>query len=149
MKISFSGILGGLICIGIGCIFLAGTWGSYANYNRLQAYDGLTVGKITKKYFQKAADGSGNYYLDYSFLPAARNKISSKSVIDKQQWDMLEVGDTMEIRYDQSNPTRSIPMYGGSPSLVLAFFMLILGTVFIIFGGSRFFYSFHKRKTCK
>ncbi len=149
MKSSFSGIFWGLICIGIGCVFLAGTWGSYANYNRLQAYDGRTVGKITKKYFQKAADGSGNYYLDYSFLPAARNKISSKSVIDKQQWDMLRVDDTMEIRYDPSNPNLNVPMYGGSPSLVMAFFMLILGTVFLLFGGSRFFNSFHKRKTYK
>ena len=149
MKISFSGIFWGLICIGIGCFFLAGTWGSYINYNRLQEYGGRTVGNITKKHFQKAADGSGNYYLDYWFLSAAGSKISASSLIDKQQWDMLKVGDTMEIRYDQSNPTRNIAMYGGSPSLILAFFMMVLGTVFIIFGGSRFFNSFYKRKNCK
>jgi uncharacterized membrane protein len=60
---------------------------------------------------------------------------------------MLQVDDTMEIRYDQSHPHRNIPMYGGSPSLVLALFMLVLGAVFMLFGGSRFFNSFHKRKT--
>jgi hypothetical protein len=149
LKISFSGIFWGLICICIGCFFLAGTWGSYLNYNRLQEYSGRAVGKITDKHFQKATDGSGNYCLDYWFLSAAGSKISAGSVIDKQQWDMLQVGDTMEIRYDQSNPNRNITMSGGSPSLVLAFFMLVLGTVFIIFGGSRFLNSFHKRKTCK
>jgi hypothetical protein len=148
LKISLSGIFWGLICIGIGCFLLAGTWGSYSDYNRLQEYSGRAIGHITKKHFQTAADGSGNYYLDYWFLPAAGGKISVSSVLAKQQWDILQVDDTMEIRYDQSNPNRNIPMYGGSPSLVMAFFMLVLGTVFILFGGSRFFNSFHKRKTC-
>ena len=148
MKASFSGIFFGFICVGIGCFFLAGTWGAYLDYNRVQEYSGRASGHITKKHFQTAADGSGNYYLDYWFLPVAGSKINASSVIDKQQWDMLKVGDTMEIRYDQSNPNRSIPMYGGSPSLVMAFFMLVMGTVFMLFGGSRFFNSFHKRKTC-
>jgi hypothetical protein len=147
LKISFSGIFWGSICICLGCILLAGTWGSYSDYNRLQKYSGRAIGHITKKHFQKATDGSGNYYLDYWFLPAAGSKISVSSVIAKQQWDMLQVDDTMEIRYDQSNPNRNIPMYGGSPSLVMAFFMLVLGTVFMLFGGSRFCNSFHKRKT--
>ena len=148
MKISFSGIFFGLICICIGCFFLAGTWGSYLDNNRLQEYSGRAIGHITKKHFQTTTDGSGNYYLDYWFLSAAGSKMSVSSVTAKQQWDMLQVDDTMEIRYDQSNPNSNIPMYGGSPSLVLAFFMLVLGVVFILFGGSRFFNSFHKRKTC-
>ena len=147
MKISFSGIFWGSICICLGCILLAGTWGSYSDYNRLQNYSGRAIGHITKKHFQTAADSSGNYYLDYCFLPAAGGTISVSSVIAKQQWDMLQVNDTMEIRYDQSDPNRNIPMYGGSPSLVMAFFMLVMGTVFLLFGGSRLFNSFHKRKT--
>lgn len=126
---------------------LAGTWGSYSDYNRLQKYSGRAIGHITKKHSQKAADSSGNYYLDYWFLPADGSKISVSSVTAKQQWDLLQVDDTMEVRYDQSNPHRNIPMYGGSPSLVMAFFMLVLGTVFLLFGGSLFFNSFHKRKT--
>ena len=144
MKISFSGIFFGLICISIGFFLLAGTWGSYLDYNRLQKYSGRAIGHITKKHFQTAADSSGNYYLDYWFLSATGNKISVSSVIAKQQWDMLQVDDTMEIRYDQSDPNRNIPMYGGSPSLIMAFFMLILGAVFMFFGSSRFFNSFHK-----
>jgi hypothetical protein len=149
LKISFSAFFWGSICICIGCFLLAGTWGSYSDYNRLQKYSGRATGHVTKKHLQKATDGSGNYYLDYWFLPATGSKISASSVIDKQQWDMLQVDDTMEIRYDPSNPNRNIPMYGGSPSLVMAFFMLVLGTVFMLFGGSRFFNSFHKRKTYK
>jgi hypothetical protein len=148
LKISFSGIFWGSICIGIGCFLLAGTSGSYSDYNRLQTYSERAMGHITKKHFQTTTDGSGNYYLDYWFLPAAGSKISVSSVTAKQQWDMLQLDDTMEIRYDQSNPHRNIPMYRGSPSLVLAFFMLVLGAVFILFGGLRFFNSFHKRKTC-
>ena len=144
MKISFSGILGGSICICIGCFLLAGTWGSYLDYNRLQKYSGRAIGHITKKHFQTAADSSGNYYVDYWFLSATGTKISVSSVIAKQQWDILKADDTMEIRYDQSNPNHNIPMYGGSPSLVMAFFMLVLGAVFMFFGSSRFFNSFHE-----
>jgi hypothetical protein len=148
LKISFSGIFWSLICICIGCFLLAGTWGSYLDYNRLQEYSGRAIGHITKKHFHTAADGDGIFYLDYWFLPAAGSKISVSRVIARQQWDMLRVDDTMEIRYDQSNPHRNIPMYGGSPSLVMALFMLVMGAVFILFGGSRLFNSFHKRKTC-
>jgi hypothetical protein len=86
--------------------------------------------------------------MDYWFMPSGGSRISSSSVIAKQQWDVLKVDDTLEIRYDQSNPNRNIPMYGGSPSLVFAFFMLVLGAVFMLFGGSRFLNSFPKRKSC-
>ena len=135
MKISFSGIFWGFICIVIGCFFLAGTWGAYLEYNRIQEYSGRASGYITKKHFLTAADGSGNYYLDYWFVPANGSKISTSSGIAKQQWDTLQVNDNLEIRYDQSNPNRNIPMYGGSPSLVFAFFMLVLGGVFLLFGS--------------
>ena len=146
MKASFSGIFWGLISIGIGCFFLAGTWGVYLDYNRVQEYSGRASGQVTKKHFQTTADGSGNYYLDYSFVPAAGSKISATSSISKQQWDTLQVNDNLEIRYDPSNPNHSIPMYGTSPSLVWAFFMLVLGAVFMVFGCSRFLTSFKKQK---
>jgi hypothetical protein len=146
VKTSFSGIFFGFICMGIGCFFLAGTWGSYLDYNRIQDYSGRASGQVTKKHFQTAADGSGNYYLDYWFVPSAGSKISTSSGISKQQWDTLQVNDNLEIRYDPSNPNRNIPMYGGSPSLVLAFFMLVLGAVFLVFGVLRFIASFKKER---
>lgn len=146
MKISISSILISVICIGIGCLLLAGTWASYSEYSRLQNYSGTASGRITKKHFQTTADGGANYYLDYWFLSAAGHKISVSSIISKPQWDMLQVNDLLEIRYDKSDPNRNLPMHGGSPSLIFAFFMLVMGAVFVIFGGSRLFYSFHKPK---
>jgi hypothetical protein len=142
LKASFSGIIIGFISVGVGCFFLAGTWGAYSDYNRVQEYSGRASGQVTKKHFQTTADGSGNYYLDYCFSPSAGNKISTSSGISKQQWDTLQVNDNLEIRYDPSNPKRNIPMYGASPSLVWAFFMLLLGAVFMVFGVSRFLTSF-------
>ena len=147
MKVSFSGIFGGLICIGIGFFLLSGTWGAYSEYKRVQDYSGRAIGNITKKHFKLASDGSGNYYIDYWFMSSASSKISASSIIAKQKWDILKVDDTLEIRFDQSNPNRNIPMYGGSPSLVFAFFMLVMGAVFMLFGGSSIFNSFHKRKS--
>ena len=147
MKISFSGIFWGLICAGVGLFFLVGSWGFYAEYKRVQDYEGRAIGHITNKNFKLGSDGGGNYYIDYWFMPSAGSKISATSIIGKPQWDILRVDDTLEIRYDQSNPNRNILMYGGSPSLVFAFFMLVLGTVFMLFGGSRFYNSFHKQKS--
>ena len=147
MKISFSGIFWGFICVCVGCFFLAGTWGAYLDYNRAKEYSGRASGHVTKKHFQTAADGGGNYYLDYWFVRSDGSKISATSVISKQQWDILQVNDNLEIRYNPSNPIHNIPLYGGGPSLVFAFFMLVLGIVFLIFGVLRFPASF--KKECK
>ena len=100
-----------------------------------------------KSIFRTAADGGGNYYVDYWFMSSAGRKISASSIIAKQQWDMFQVDDTMEIRFDPSNPNRNIPMYGGSPSLIWAFFMLVMGAVLMFFGVSRFLTSFKKQKS--
>jgi hypothetical protein len=144
LKTSFSGIFWVFVCLGIGCFFLAGTWGVYSDYNRVQDYSGQAKGQVTKKHVQAAADGSGNYYLDYWFVPANGSIINATGSISKQQWEALQVDDTLEIRYDPSSPKRNIPMYGGSPSLIMAFFMLVLGMVFMAFGCSRFLTSFKK-----
>ena len=144
MKVSFSGIFWGLICIGIGLFLLAGSWGSYTEYRRIEDYNGRAIGHITNKHSKLGSDGGGNYYVDYWFMSSVGSKISSSSIIAKQQWDILKVDDTLEIRFDQSNPQRNIPMYGGSPSLIYSFFMLVLGAVFMIFSGSRIINSFRK-----
>lgn len=144
LKISFSGVFWGLVCIGVGVFFLYGTWGSYSAYQRVQDYEGRAIGHLTNKHFQLGSDGGGNYYIDYWFMVPSGSKITAGSIIAKQQWDILKVEDTLEIRYDRSNPGLNIPMSGGSPSLVFAFFMLILAAVFMLFGGLRFFNSFKK-----
>ena len=147
LKTSFSGIIFSFISVGIGVFLLAGSWGAYLEYNRVQEYSARASGQVTKKHFQTAADGVGNYYLDYWFVPSAGSKISTSSSISKQQWETLQVNDNLEIRYDPSNPNRSIPMYGSNPSLVFAFFTLVLGAVFIAFGCSRFLTRFKKKKS--
>ena len=144
MKISFSRVLWGVICLGVGLFFLAGSWGFYAEYQRVQNYEGRAVGHITNKHFKLGSDGGGNYYVDYWFMPSANSKISATGMIAKQQWEILKVDDTFEIRYDRSNPNLNIPMYGGSPSLVFSFFMFILGAVFILFGSLRLVSGFKK-----
>lgn len=149
MKVSYSGIFWGVICVAVGFFFLAGSWGSYAEHNRVQNYEGRAVGHITKKHFKLGSDGGGNYSIDYWFMPSEGSKISATGIIAKQQWDMLNVNDTFEIRFNQSDPDKNIPMYGGSPSLVFAFFMLVLGSVFVIFGAPRLMNSVKKSSRSK
>lgn len=144
MKVSFSGIILGLICAGMGFFLLSGSWSAYAEYKRVQGYEGRAIGHVTNKHFKRGSDGGGNYYIDYWFMSSAGSKISASGTIAKQQWDVLQVDDAMEIRYDQSDPNRNIYMYGGSPSLVFASLMLVMGLVFMIFGCLRFVKSFRK-----
>lgn len=146
MKSSLPGIIFGFICVGIGFFFLAGSYYAYLDYTRVQKYSGRASGQVTKKYSLIASDGSGNYYLDYSFVSSAGSKINASSSIAKQQWDTLRVGDALEIRYDLSDHNRSIPMYGGSPSLIFAFFIFVLGGVFLVFGASRLMENFKRQK---
>ncbi|MGD0021117.1 MAG: DUF3592 domain-containing protein [Smithellaceae bacterium] len=140
------GIIFGFICVGIGFFFLAGSYYAYLDYTRVQKYSGRASGQVTKKYSLIASDGSGNYYLDYSFVSSAGSKINASSSIAKQQWDTLHVGDALEIRYDLSDHNRSIPMYGGSPSLIFVFFIFVLGGVFLVFGASRLMENFKRQK---
>ncbi|MBN1474981.1 MAG: DUF3592 domain-containing protein [Syntrophaceae bacterium] len=144
MKVSISGVFLGLICAGIGYFLLSGSWSAYTEYKRVQDYRGQAIGHVTNKHFKRGSDGGGNYYMDYWFMSSAGTKISATSSIGKQQWDVLRVDDTMEIRYDQSDPRRNICMSGDSPSIIFAFFMLLMGTVFIIFGCLRLAKSFRK-----
>jgi len=124
--------------------FLAGGWWSYSEYKHVQDYSWKAIGHITAKHFKLGSDGGGNYYMDYWFMSSSGIKINSSSIIAKQQWDMLKIGDTTEIRYDPSNPNRNIPMCGGSPSLIYAFFMLVLAAVFMLFGTLRIISGFRK-----
>jgi hypothetical protein len=147
LKVSLSGIITSLISICVGIFLLLGSWGAYLDFDRVQEYSRHASGQVTKKYFQAAVDGNGNYYLDYQFVSSNGSQISASSLISKQQWDTLQVNDRLEIRYDPSNPNRNIPTYGSSPSLVFACFMLVLGAVFMVFGVSRFLNSFKQTKS--
>jgi uncharacterized protein (TIGR02588 family) len=147
LKVSLSGLIVGLVSIGIGCALLAATWWSYVDYDRMKVYDWQATAEITKKHSRTMTDGKVQYYLDYSFAPAAGKKIEASNVVSKERWDAFQVKDTFKIRYNQANPSRHIPLYESGSSLPFAFFMLMLGAVFLIFGCSRLFYSFQKTKT--
>ena len=125
MKTSFSGIFWGFVSIGIGCFFLAGTWGAYLEYQRVQEYSGQVIGQVTKKHSQTTADGSGNYYLDYWFVPANGRKINATGSISKQQWGALQIDDNLEIRFSTSNAN------GFAGSSIDASFVFGLVTFFV------------------
>jgi hypothetical protein len=142
LKISKSGIIVALITGIIGLFFLLASWGAYSEYMRVNEYAGYSTGHVAKKYFSRAADGNSIYYLDYWFLLPDGNKISSTGNMFQQHWDALKIDDTLEIRYDLSNPNRNIPNYGGNISLFFVFFVFLLGAVFLIFGVMRLINSF-------
>jgi hypothetical protein len=144
MKTTTSRILLGGISFLIGVFFVSASWEAYGEYMRIKEYAGHATGHLTQKHYQRASDGNSIYYLDYWFLPVGGNKISSTNSILKEHWDGLKPDDTLEVRYDKSNPSRNIPLSGGSVSLVYAFFVFVLGAVFLVFGIMRLIDSFKK-----
>ena len=144
LKISKSGIIVALITGTIGLFFLWASWEAYAEYIKVNEYAGYATGHVTKKHLSRIADGSSVYHLDYWFLLSDGNKISATSNILQQHWNALKIDDTLEIRYDLSNPNRNIPNYGGGISLFFIFFIFLLGAVFLIFGLMRLVNSFRQ-----
>jgi len=43
-------------------------------------------------------------YMDFWYMTSAGSKVNAKSIDAKQQWNVLKVNDTMEVRFDKSNP---------------------------------------------
>jgi hypothetical protein len=146
LKISIPGIIGGTISLCVGIFLLLVCWDSYLYYKNIEKYNGRALGQVTKIYSSSAAEDNGKYYIDYTFAVPEGKKIKTGSSISKQQSDILKVGDSLEIRYDLSDYSHSIPVYGGSPSLIFAFFILLLGCVFLVFGVSRLIPSFKRTK---
>jgi hypothetical protein len=145
MKISKSTVISGAVSLLIGVFFIMASWESCSEYMRVKEYAGFATGHVTNKHYARSADGNSVYYLDYWFLIVDGQKISSTRSILKQHWDVLKVDDTLEIRYDKSNPNRNIPFAGGSVSLVYAFFIFIFGSVFLIFGIMRLVSVFREK----
>lgn len=142
MKISTTRILLGLLSTIIGLFFIVAAWEAFEEYNRVKSYDGYAVGHVTQKHFQRASDGNTTYSLDYWFALPDGDKVSSTNSILKQNWDSLKIDDTFEIRYDRSSPSRNIPMYGGSVSILYAIFIFLLGAVIFFFGMMRLIAGF-------
>lgn len=137
MKISNSGMIASLVTIAIGTFCIYTSWEAYSEYRRISEYDGYATGYVTKKHFSRASDGKSRYYLDYWFSTATAQKVNATGSISKQQWELLKMGDSLEVRYSLSRPERNVPKYGGSVSLVYVFFLILLGAVFLVYGIMR------------
>lgn len=150
MKTLIYHVIIGITALIIGSFFIITGIEAYKEYARQERYSGVATGYIIKKNVQRASDGNSVYNIDYWFLIAHGKKIYSTGNILKENWDNLKMNDSLEIKYDKSNPNKNIPLYGGNTSLVYVFFVMILGMVFIVFGVMRFitgYKEFSKKKT--
>lgn len=147
MKISKSGIIASLVTIVIGTFCIYTSWEGYSEYRRISEYGGYATGYVAKKHFSRASDGKSTYYLDYWFLPASGEKVNTTGIISKQQWELLKMGDSLEVRYSLPHPERNVPKYGGSVSLVYVFFLFLLGAVFLVYGIMRIMQMFRLNRS--
>lgn len=137
MRISKSGIIASLFAVVIGTFFIYTSWEACSEYRRISEYDGYATGYVTKKHFSRASDGKSTYYLDYWFSSISAKKVNATGIISKQQWELLKIGDSLEVRYSLSQPDHNVPKYGGSVSLAYVFFLFLLGTVLLVYGIMR------------
>ena len=136
-----------LVSLFIGFFFIMTGVEAYKEYTREQGYKGVSTGYVIKKHSQRASDGDSVYYLDYWFSLTDSRRVYSTNHISKQNWDELKTGDILVVRYDQADPNRNIPLYGGGLSLVYLFFVAVLGTVFLVFGMMRLFTGYREFHT--
>lgn len=140
-------ILISIISLVISFFFIITGVEAYKEYAREQGYNGVSTGYVIKKHYQRASDGNSIYYLDYWFAIADGRRINSTNRISKENWDHLKTNDALGIRYDQADPNRNIPLYGGHLSPIYIFFIAVFGIVFLVFGVMRIFTGV--REVCK
>ena len=137
-------LLIGLISLVISFFFIVNCVGVYKEYTSQQVYKGISTGYVIKKYYERKADGKSIYYLGYSFSLADGRRVHSQNPISKEKWDNIKMNDSLIIRYDQADPVRNIPLYGGRLSLAYIFFIGLFGIVFLAFGVMRIVTGFRE-----
>ena len=147
MRISKSGIIASLVTIVIGTFCIYASWEGYSEYRRISEYGGYATGYVTKKHCSRASNGKSTYYIDYWFSPALGEKVNAIGIISKQQWESLEMGDSLEVRYSLPHPDHNVPKYGGSVSLAYVFFFFLLGAVFLVYGIMRIMQMFRLNRS--
>lgn len=143
-KFSISRIIPVAISLFLSFLLFYAAWGIFLEYHRVESYGGNAIGLVTHKHFARGSDGNTIYYLDYEFSTNNGKKMHSTGTVLKPHWDVAKVGGALKIRYDLSNPDHNLPTADGGTSLFNAFFVSLLGVVFLVFGVMRLISSFKK-----
>jgi hypothetical protein len=122
------------LLVGSGC--LLGAWGAYFTDIKIQNSGSSAEGHLEKKLFIGSADGDSDYILEYWFSFSQGQKIKASRNVSKELWSSVHEGQTIKIKYSDSNPRRNFPDGEGVISIGVNIFVSIVATALAIFGGA-------------
>ena len=135
-KISIGGLLIGAVFFFIGMVFIVGSWGAYRTDSNIEKNGASAEGRLMKKYFMRAADGDSDYMIEYWFKTADSVMIEATRGVNRDLWNELQEGQTLEIHYARDNPKRNFPRGAGVTSLGIVIYASVFGALFALSGGA-------------
>lgn len=141
MKIIRQGLLI-LVLLAIGIVFLFTAWQGYQNYDEKKEFSQLATGRITEKFVDESSGADAVYKVRYDFVLKNGESVKGEEELLKNHWDAVKIGDMLDIRYQPEKPQRNHVYHPAGDSPVFAFFMFLVGAVFIFFALMRVIYFF-------
>lgn len=127
-------IVGLVLTVGI----TGGFWSELRQQRSLLASGDSTDASIVAKRAYNRDDQTRVYEIGYEFPLAEGRTWTATRQIDQADWNRLQTGDRLEVRYDRENPDRhQFPAFVLPPALALLGFMplIFLGLGALLFRG--------------
>jgi hypothetical protein len=124
----------GMVFIVLGLLSLIGAWSTYRNDVQISETGVRVEGEIIRKDYQP--DNPNEYYwVQYRFELPDGQSITHGWPLAKREWDALQVGGRIPLRYQADNPTRNFPEGRGNTSIGVTMFASIFGLAFALAGA--------------
>jgi hypothetical protein len=130
---SRAGTIVGIVLILLGVLSIIGAWGTYRNDVQINESGVRVEGEIIRKILQP--DNPNEYYwVQYRFALPDGQSIEHGWSLDKREWDALQVGGRIPLRYQADNPVRNFPEGRGNRSIGVTMYAVIFGLAFALAG---------------
>jgi hypothetical protein len=130
---SRAGTIVGIVLILLGVLSIIGAWGTYRNDVDINESGVRIVGEIIRKDLQP--DNPNEYFwIQYRFALPDGQAIEHGWSIDKREWDALQVGGRIPLRYQADNPAHNFPEGRGNRSIGVTMYAIIFGLAFALAG---------------
>lgn len=130
----------GAIAVGVlfllaGLAMLVGAAGAFLQDTRIARAGTTLTAVVLGKEMVFSSLGDSDFEISYAFTLPDGSRRQSTSLISRQRWLTLQEGDTLEIRIDAFDPTRSFPVGEGVTSPFMLAFMALFGLAMAVPGG--------------
>jgi hypothetical protein len=131
----------GVLFLVAGLVALVGSWGAYFTDTAIVSEGSQAQARMTRKTFIFDAGGDSEYRIEYVFALPDGQRVDGQYGISREQWEPLQEGATIRVRYAAADPARNFPVGYGVTSRALIVLVSLLGLLGVAV-GMFFLYAF-------